>query len=87
MDWRTVAPGLRGCSKESLTQRRGLFDFPILSYVLPANRYIYLVEPRGFEPLTSAVQMRPDESAPVRLLPECAANAHILMLGIGSLVR
>ena len=45
------------------------------------------MEPRGFEPLTSAVQMRPDKSATVRLHSECAANAHILILGISSLVR
>jgi hypothetical protein len=58
-----------------------------LANVLPANRYIYGVEPRGFEPLTSAVQMRPDESASVRLQPENAANPYILMDDIGSLVR
>jgi hypothetical protein len=45
------------------------------------------VEPRGFEPLTSAVQRRPDESATVRSLPESAANAHILVMGTGRLIR
>ena len=45
------------------------------------------VEPRGFEPLTSGVQMRPDESATVRFHPKCAANTHILVDDIGPLVR
>jgi hypothetical protein len=45
------------------------------------------VEPRGFEPLTSAVQRRPDESATVRLHPKCAANPRILVDDIGSSVR
>jgi hypothetical protein len=37
--------------------------------------------------LTSAVQMRPDESAGVRLNPKCAANPHILVDDVGSSVR
>jgi hypothetical protein len=45
------------------------------------------VEPRGFETLTSAVQMRPDESATVRSPPESAANAHILVIGTGRSIR
>jgi hypothetical protein len=63
------------------------FGYPTSLDVLPANRHILEVEPRGFEPLTSAVQMRPDESATVRLHPKCAANTHILVDDIGSLVR
>jgi len=31
--------------------------------------------------------MRPDESATVRIQPESAANAHILMMGVGWLIR
>ena len=45
--------------------------------VLPARAYKNEVEPRGFEPLTSAVQMRPDESASVRLQLESAATPYI----------
>ena len=45
------------------------------------------MESRGFEPLTSAVQMRPDESVTVRMHPKCAANPYILMDDMGSLVR
>jgi hypothetical protein len=36
--------------------------------ILPANHHFLEVEPRGFEPLASAVQMRPEESANVRPL-------------------
>jgi hypothetical protein len=36
------------------------------AYFLPANLHISVVEPRGFEPLTSAVQRRRDEFASVR---------------------
>ena len=45
------------------------------------------MEPMGFEPTPSAVQMRPEESASVRSRPESAANTHILMVGAGPLVR
>ena len=41
----------------------------------------------GFEPTPSAVQMRPDESATVRLHPECAANVDILIVGAGWSIR
>jgi len=41
----------------------------------------------GFEPLTSAVQMRLDESASVRIRPESAANAYILTIGVGWSIR
>src|SRR5215210_1738111 len=37
--------------------------------------------------LILAVQMRPDESASIRLHSKCAANTHILVDDIGSLVR
>jgi hypothetical protein len=61
---------------------------PLLALrVLPAKRHVPRVEPRGLEPLASAVQMRPDESASVRIHPKCAANPHILVNDIGSLVR
>src|SRR5215207_4726505 len=47
----------------------------------------FAVEPMGFEPTPSAVQMRPDESTTVRLHSECAANVDILMVGVGWSIR
>jgi hypothetical protein len=41
----------------------------------------------GFEPTTSAVQMRPDERVTVRSRLESAANTYILMVGVDPLIR
>jgi hypothetical protein len=40
-------------------------------YIFPANHHFSRVEPRGFEPLTSAVQRRRDDFPSVR---QCSKN-------------
>jgi hypothetical protein len=60
---------------------------PLIFMFLPSKSLFQGVEPRGFEPLTSAVQMRLDESASVRIRPESAANTYILTIGVGWSIR
>jgi hypothetical protein len=46
--------------------------------IFPAIRQLFGVEPRGFEPLTSAVQSQIQNVVAVRCCSESAANKHIL---------
>jgi hypothetical protein len=49
-----------------------------LIHVFPANQYIFEVEPRGFEPLTSAVQSQHDSFPEVSRACKIPANSCIL---------
>ncbi len=47
---------MTGCSTVAVNRPTHVLNRSLFFYVYPANTHILQVEPRGFEPLTSAVQ-------------------------------
>jgi hypothetical protein len=64
---------LYGCCTKNLKGMQALY----VNCVLPAKRFIFKVEPRGFEPLTSAVQRRHYPLLKLSGACKIAANTHI----------
>src|SRR5918997_4641434 len=65
-----------GCS---MVAERRVRKAPSVVRVLPAKGYSMRVEPRGFEPLTSAVQSQGTIVAGVRCCSERPAKSHICL--------
>src|SRR5918911_5343358 len=59
----------------------------IFAYFFPAKQHFYRVEPRGFEPLTSAVRRRHDSFPEVSRACKIPANKHIISEAVFSIFQ